>query len=354
MHAIVMAGGSGTRFWPLSVRQRPKQLLTIFGDKPMVTLTVDRLAGVVAPGDVVVVTGRNWIDAVAEALPAVKRASLIAEPVGRNTAPCIGLATHLISAASNEDPVIGVFAADHYVADVDQFRREVLAAYQTAADTGSIVLLGVPPTRPETGYGYVKVGDFTEGVANVERFVEKPDHETALSYLANGDYLWNAGLFFFRASTMLAELRRQLPELAEGLDRIAPALGTPRQREAIDGIFPELPSVSIDYGIMEGANDVKLVRCQSGWSDVGHWAALPDVIEPDPDGNVVRGDVLSIDAQDSVLINEEPERLLAVVGVRDIVVVQTERATLVVPRLASQRVKEVIDQLHDAGRSDQL
>jgi mannose-1-phosphate guanylyltransferase len=353
-HAIIMAGGSGTRFWPSSSRRRPKQLLTVFGDRPMVAMTAERLSGVVAPEGTVVVTGAAWVDAVAETLPEIPRASIIAEPVGRNTAPCIGLATRLIaSRCPGEDPVIGVFAADHFIADVPAFRDTLRLAYARAASSDAIVIMGVRPTRPETGYGYVKTSASSGGVATVSRFVEKPDRDMALRYLAEGGYWWNAGLFFFRASVLLSELRRQQPALARGLDDIAARLGTPDQQETIDRHFPMLPKISIDYGVMENAARVELVPCEAGWSDVGHWAALPDVLAPDAAGNVAQGDVLAVDTADCVLINED-DRLLAVVGLRGMVVVQTERATLVVSREDSQRVKEVVDALTATDRDDQL
>jgi mannose-1-phosphate guanylyltransferase len=355
MYAIIMAGGSGTRFWPLSRARRPKQLLDIFGGRSMLAQTVERISPLIPPEHIIVVTGEHLLEPVYRALPEIPRQNILAEPAPRNTAPCIGLATALIARrCPDQDPVIGVFPADHHIGDPESFQRALHAAAQAAQDPGVIVTLGIRPTRPETGYGYIRYLP-SRGIAlDVERFVEKPDLDTARAYLESGSYLWNAGLFFFRASTMQAELARQLPDMARGLDQLAPSLDTDAQRDALSLIFPTLQSVSIDYGVMERALKVRVVATDPRWSDVGHWAALQGIIDPDEHNNARRGEFVTIDTEDSILLNEDPDHVVAVVGARDLVVVHTHDATLIMPRDRAQDVRAVVDALKKANHQDKL
>ncbi|MEO1273728.1 MAG: sugar phosphate nucleotidyltransferase, partial [Myxococcota bacterium] len=216
--------------------------------------------------------------------------------------------------------------------------------------------LGIVPTRPETGYGYLKVGpnDGSQTASAVERFVEKPDATTATTYLADGNYLWNAGLFFFRASTMLAEFDRQLPELATTLRQIRADLTTDRAQDTLHRLFPTLASVSIDYGIMEGAQDVRVIPTQCGWSDVGHWDALPDLLPADGLGNILQGDTIAHDTHDTIVLNQHDDHLVALVGVHNLVVVTTDDATLVLPRSRAQEVRAIVKALQNARRDDLL
>ncbi len=355
LNAIIMAGGSGTRFWPLSRRSRPKQLLSLFGPQTMLTQTAERIRPLTGDDGVMVVTGAHLVEGVAGALPQLPAANIIAEPVGRNTAPCIGLATALIQhrAAPGQDPIVGVFAADHHVAKPQAFRDAIQKAIAAADAPKTIVTLGITPTRPETGYGYIKChADQTPtGAYGVERFVEKPDLDTAERYLSEGGYLWNAGLFFFRASTMMAEIERQLPRMAALLKEIAASFDDPDGGKAtIDRLFPKMESISIDYGVMEGAQSVQVVPTDAGWSDVGHWAALPSLLDTDEDGNVIRGDVIHIDTQQSVAFNDRPDHVLALVGVEGVTVVTTPDATLVIPTDQAQKVRQIVAQLKDHQR----
>lgn len=359
MHAIIMAGGSGTRFWPMSRRLRPKQLLALFGEQTMMAQTAERLRPLTGDEGMLIVTGAHLVDGIQAALPSLPAENIIAEPVGRNTAPCIGLATHLIEhrAGQGEDPIIGVFAADHHVADPEGFRAAVAVAVEAASEPGVIVTLGIAPTRPETGYGYIQYQPEGEqgGAYPVNRFVEKPDRATAERYLASGDHLWNAGLFFFRASTMRQEIARQLPRMAERLDAIAAAFDDEDGgQSALARIFPTLESISIDYGVMEDAAHVKVVPADVGWNDVGHWAALPGLLEADDDGNILRGDVIARDTRHTAAFNDRTDHLLAVVGVDDLVVVTTEDATLVVPRERAQQVRDIVKALKEAHRDELL
>ncbi len=358
MYAIIMAGGAGTRFWPMSRHERPKQLLSLFGPQTLLAQTVDRIAPLTSPERTLIITGAHLVDAVRQILPQIPPENVIAEPVGRNTAPCVGLAAQIVRhrAGADADPLIGVFPADHHVERPEAFRRAIADALDAAAHPGAIVTLGIKPDRPETGYGYIRHAPSPNAPAHpVLRFVEKPDRPTAERYLADGDHLWNAGLFFFRASTMIAEIQRQLPDLDRKLTQIADAFGDDDGgADALARLFPTIDPVSIDYGVMEGAPDVKVVPVEAGWSDVGHWAALPDLLGTDSKGTVLRGEVVAVDLHDTAAFNEDPNHLLALVGLRDLIVVHTPDATLVLHRDRAQDVRAVVDALKASGRDDLL
>ena len=350
MYAVIMAGGSGTRFWPLSRRRRPKQLLSLFGDKPMIAETVDRLAGLVPPERVLVVTNEALAEAVRAALPSVPAENVLCEPMGRNTAPCVGMAAAAVRAAAGPEEVMVVLPADHYIRDAETFRG-ALAAAAAEAETGAIVTLGIEPTKPETGYGYIRCGEaLADGVHAVDQFVEKPDHATALAYLQSGDYVWNSGMFCFRVDRILREFETQLPRLAGQIEEMAAALG-PDDADTLRDIFERIEPVSIDYGIMEGAANVRVLPVSFGWSDVGHWDALPSVTETDSDGNVRLGDVVALDCEGCVLVSGG-SRVLSAVGLDHVVVVDTEDALLVAPRQRVQEVRRVVDALRE--RPDDL
>lgn len=343
MYVVIMAGGAGTRFWPLSRRHRPKQLLNLFGDAPMIAQTVERFDGVVPPERILIVTNESLADAVLEAVPQIPAENVLLEPVGRNTAPCIGMAAVAVrERTGSSDEVLAVFPADHFIRDTQRFRDAVeLAVAQ--AEGGAIVTLGIEPTKPETGYGYIRSGDpVSDHVRVADAFVEKPDRETALRYLTDGNYLWNSGMFCFRIDTVMGEIERQLPDLGNKLEELAPTIGKDAARFA--EIFSSIEPVSIDYGVMEGAANVQVVPVSFGWSDVGHWDALPSVAETDDAGNVAIGDVIAIDCQDSVLMGHD-DRVLAAVGLERIVVVDTADAVLVAPRGRVQEVRAIVDAL---------
>jgi mannose-1-phosphate guanylyltransferase len=357
MYAIVMAGGSGTRFWPLSRRQRPKQMLALFGDQSMIAQTVGRLAPLISPKEALVVTAGHLVHDVLADVNGLPAQNVLAEPAGRNTAPCIALATRIIARRAAQagagDPVIGVFAADHHIADPAAFRAAIAQAAGVAAETDAIVTLGIQPTRPETGYGYIQMGAVDGDSRQVVQFVEKPDKARAESYLAGGDHLWNAGLFFYRASVMQAELDRQLPNVAATIASIVDGDADGFEQRLAD-LFPTVQSVSIDYGVMEGAKNVRVVPARCGWNDVGHFGALQGLLDTDDDGNVTVGDNILRECGGSVVINDVDGHLVAVVGAEDLVVVHTDGATLVIPRTIVQDVRHVVTQLRARGRDDVL
>lgn len=357
MYAVIMAGGSGTRFWPLSRRLRPKQFLSIGTERPLIVETVERLAPLVTAEQVMVVAGEHHAASIRRLLPELPDGALLVEPCARNTAPCIGLAA-LHIARTDPDAVMAVLPADHHIGDPDGFRRVMAAAAERAA-LGEIVTLGIRPTRPETGYGYIHYdrsdtclsGQGVE-ICTVNRFVEKPPRDVAERYLSDGGYLWNSGMFFFTAKRILADIERLLPGLHQALVRIGEAIGTDAYDAVLSAQFNAVNSVSIDYGVMEHAEQVRVVPADFGWNDVGHWAALADFAEPDRDGNVVTGDAILVDAANNIV--HAGHRAVAIVGARDLVVVATEDAVLVCPRDRAQDVRRVVDQLKKAGRKELL
>ncbi|MEW5738474.1 MAG: mannose-1-phosphate guanylyltransferase [Myxococcota bacterium] len=340
---VIMAGGSGTRFWPLSRAAKPKQFLALATKRPLITETLARVAGVAGVKDTFVVCGAAHAKAVQQALPKLPKANVLVEPVARNTAPAIALATAHVARYSPEGVVV-VLPSDQHVANVGAFEASLAHAVDVARG-GHIVTLGIRPTRPETGYGYIRLGEALSSTARkVAAFVEKPDRPTAESYLVSGEYLWNAGLFVFRADVMLKAFAQHLPELSARLDVIRAALGTKKEKAVVTREFPKLPSISIDYGVAEKAENIAVVPSDCGWSDVGSFNALPEVRPTDAAGNVTEGKLpLVIDSEGCVVWGGE--RPVAVVGMKDVVVVDAGDAVLVLPKEKSQDVRKVVEAL---------
>jgi mannose-1-phosphate guanylyltransferase len=354
LYPVIIAGGSGTRFWPLSRKSRPKQFLALTGDKSLLRLTADRVRPLAPASRTLVVCGKAHVAAVKKILPELPAANILVEPVARNTAPAVGLAAAVVA---RRDPqgVMVVLPADHHVSDTAAFRRALSAAAR-AADDGELVTIGIEPTSPETGFGYVQQGRvLAKGappVREVKRFVEKPDLETATAYLASGDYLWNGGIFVFRADRILEELQRHLPETGEPLAAIGRAVGKRGFARVLAANFPRMPAISLDYGVMEKASRIAVVPASFGWSDVGSFTALPLVRPLDRHGNVVEGEALLIDVADSVIL--AGSRPLAVVGVRGLVVVDAGDALLICPKERAQDVRRVVEELARRGLGKHL
>lgn len=363
-HAVVLAGGRGTRFWPRSRTRTPKQLLNIVGEETMIQQTVARLAPLFPPTRVWVVTNDEQSAEVRRQLPSVAARHVLAEPVGRNTAAAIGLAAvHLLHAAS-PDALMAVLPADHVIALGERYRRIVRAALEVAArpDPGPLVCLGIVPTRPDTGFGYIEFAKNSsrpgsggaeqvagEPVLSVRRFAEKPPLATARRYMASGRYLWNAGMFFWRASTFLALLQRLLPQTHKALMRLADTIGTPRYNAALRRIYPKLENISVDYAILEPASrdrrrsPVFVVPAEIGWSDIGSWAAVYELLAAKNGENVAAGRVLALEAAGNFLWS--PNKLIAAVGVSDLVVVDTHDALLICARDRAQDVGRIVKEL---------
>lgn len=355
-HAVIPAGGSGTRLWPLSRAANPKFLHALTGtDRTLLQATVDRLGALAPPQRIHVITGGAHAAAVSRQLLAVPAENIVAEPGPRDSAPAIGLAAALIA---RRDPtaVMGSFAADHLVADPNAFADVVRTAIDAAADD-YLVTVGITPTEPATGYGYIRHGAplRAPGALAVTEFKEKPSIEVATSYLDSGEYVWNAGMFVWRVRVLLAELERQLPELHAGLARIVEAWDTPGRDETLAEVWPTLPKVSIDHGVMEGAaarGRVATVPGGFGWNDIGDWDTLGEILPGDPDGNVLvaggPGALLTTDTKGAVVV-AGTGRTVALLGMRDVVVVDTDDAVLVCPRDRAQQVKSIVDELKSRG-----
>ena len=343
---VLLSGGSGTRLWPLSRATAPKQLQRLLGDETMVQATIRRIRPLAEASPPLVVCNHAHVEPILDQLAEidVEPALVLAEPEGRNTAPAV-VAAALVT---DPDDVLVVLPADHAIRDADGFRQAVTEAVAAAAD-GSLVTFGIRPTRPETGYGYIRVaGPVGDGVVPVEAFVEKPDAETAASYLASGRYLWNSGMFVFRSDAVLAEARRHVPEVVTAVEASLGSLQRPVTR--LGPGFGEAPSISIDYAVMERTDRAKVVPLDVGWSDVGSWNALWEIEVRDEDGNVGRGDVVLEGVARSYVRAES--RLVVVVGLEDVVVVETSDAVLVLDREAAQDVRKAVERLRAEGRPE--
>ncbi|SNB44667.1 mannose-1-phosphate guanylyltransferase [Geobacter sp. DSM 9736] len=358
MYIVILAGGSGTRFWPLSRKKHPKQLMSVFGGKSMLQRTVERVLPL-DPKRILVVTNALQARETAAQLEGVHGVpvDIIEEPVGRNTAPAIGLAAAIIGRHDTE-AVMVVLPADHYILDEDKFRATIARARGTALN-GYLVTLGITPDRPETGYGYIEADRKLrgEGPYPVVRFVEKPNLDRALQFLEAGNFYWNSGMFIWQVKVILEEIERHMPDLHAALAKLdfsRDVWELADLKPQIEAIYPDIRSESIDYGVMEKAQEVEVIPADFGWSDVGSWRALPEVIEPGETGNVVinaAGEV-SVDSRNCLAYGGG--KLVAFVGVEDLVVVDTDDAVMVCHAERAQDVKKVVEELERRGKSEYL
>lgn len=363
-HAVILAGGRGTRFWPRSRTRTPKQLLNIVGDETMLQQTVRRLLPAFPMQGMWVVTNTEQAAAVRRNVPRLGAARVLAEPVGRNTAAAIGLAAiHLLKANKGRDALMAVLPADHYIADAARYRRIVRAALDVAARGPHLVVLGIPPTRPETGYGYIHSTAKVKGargssVYAVERFTEKPSLLRARQYVASKKYFWNSGMFFWRASTFLDHLKKYLPATYHSLQRIGDAIGTPQYAKRLRALYRGLENISVDYAILERATqrgargNVLVLPAEVGWSDIGSWAAVYELLVKGADENVSAGPFTAIDAAGNFLWS--PNKFVGAVGVRDLVVVETHDALLICPRDRAQDAGKIVKWLEAKGKKELL
>jgi mannose-1-phosphate guanylyltransferase len=350
LNALILAGGSGTRFWPLSRRLRPKQLLALDGEDSLLRATVRRLAPVVEARSIWVCTTRDLADAVRRELPEVPPEQVLIEPEGRNTAPAIGWSVRSMPAAVRAG-VVAVLPADHRVGEPERFRDTLAGAARVVAARDEVMTLGVTPRWAETGYGYLELEEGeqpAEGdcVRRVRRFLEKPSPEDAARFAGSGRHLWNSGIFLFRGDRLLELLARHEPELARGLEEIAAA------PERLAEVYPRLPARSIDYAVMEKLDALATLPLDCGWSDLGSWEALAEVLPADALGNAGRGDCLAVDATGNLLFSDAGT--VAVLGVEGLVVVRTGDAVLVMPKHRSQEVRRLVRELGDRGREELL
>lgn len=362
VHAVILAGGSGSRLWPLSRQQLPKQFLSLDGEASLLQTTIDRLSPVIDAGNILIVT--QEAHAKGEAYHALLPYRTLFEPVGRNTAPAIALAAACLM-ADGADSIMVVLPADHIIKDEVRFREHLCIAIK-AAEKGRLITFGIRPTRPDTGFGYIKArrgscagkeapggAGETNEIYAVDRFTEKPDHATAERFLKQGDYYWNSGMFVWRASVILAEIRQHLPEVDRVIQTILAEsrAGVPFQ-QAVEDHFAAMPSISIDYGVLEKSDRVSLIPCDIGWNDVGSWHAVHEISAKDGNGNTLQGNVIALECRNSLIRAEK--RLVAAIGVEDLCVVETADAVLIAKSNQTQRVREVVDKLQEKGATEHV
>lgn len=352
--ALIMAGGRGERFWPRSRQSLPKQFLSLTDDKKtMLQLTVERILPLVAMEDIFIVTNRGYRELVRAQLPELPEGNILCEPVGKNTAPCIGLgAVHI--AKKYGDAVMMVLPSDHLIKYTSLFLNTLTDACEVAEQGGNLVTLGIAPDCPETGYGYIKFQpEQTLGRAfAVEKFVEKPDLETAKAYLASEQYLWNSGMFIWKTSTILDNLQAHLPETYAGLCKIREAIGTPVEEQVLEREFQAFEAESIDYGVMEKAKNIYILSGAFGWDDVGSWLAVGRIKRSNELGNVVNGNVVTVDTRNTTI--QGSEKLIAAVGLEDMIVVDSEDALLICEKDHAGDIKKVLENLKICNRTEYL
>jgi mannose-1-phosphate guanylyltransferase len=354
-HAVILAGGSGTRLWPLSRDHRPKQSLKLLGERTMFQLALDRLAPLFPPGRVSIITRAEHVHLLRQQAPELPEECFIIEPEGRGTAPAIGLAAIHLS-RKDPDAIMAVLTADHLIADAIGFRRALTAAQRSALN-GYLVMLGIKPTSPSIAYGYIQQGMSLGAVDgfpafHVASFIEKPDLETAVAMLKCGEYSWNSGMFIWRVGRILDEFERQMPEFFEHLLAVQAALGTFHYQETLHRVWPQVSKQTIDYGILEGAQQVAVFPIDIGWVDIGSWGSLLSLFPADVDGNILIGPSIGIDTHDTLAFGEN--RLIATIGVHGMMIVDTDDALLVCPREREQEVREIVAQLRQRGQGQWL
>jgi len=341
MKCLILAGGSGTRFWPYSRHNRPKQLLNIIGDQSMLQMTVDRLKKIKKVTDIYIITRKDLRDSIINDITGVEPENVIVEPSGKNTAPAIGIVGAFLN-LTDPDSVMGVFPADHIIVGHRKFQKAVYAADRIAKKDENLVTIGIKPTKPSTAYGYIQLNEISEedhlDAYRVKTFAEKPHKELAKRFLASGDFLWNSGIFFWRVSTLMKSLEKHMPELFEVLEGIGKKMQKGIQ---FNDLWNYIEPESIDYGLLEKADNIYVVSSDFSWNDVGSWNALYDVLRQDKEGNVVRGHGKVLGGQNNFI--QSNGRFTAVLGASDLVVINTDDATLVVPRDQVEDVKALVE-----------
>jgi mannose-1-phosphate guanylyltransferase len=357
MHAVIMAGGRGTRFWPRSREKKPKHLLDIVSSRTIIQETVDRIKPLITPENILVVTGRKHARELIKQLPEVPAKNILIEPVGRNTAACIGLAALHVQQKTIDDVMI-VLPSDHGIGDPEEYRSVIAAAARAAEKDNALVTIGIKPTEPHTGFGYMEGGASVGKVAGhallrVKSFREKPDRRQAEAFVQSGNFFWNSGMFIWKASTILTEIERFLPDLYSGLMTIKASLEKPSEAKTVSRVYERLASISIDYGVMEKAKDVFMIPASFGWSDVGSWDTLWEISKKDKNGNAATGGSQAIFENTENVLVYSPNKLVALIGMKDVIVVETKDALLVCKKGQSQDVKKIVDAL-ETGKLDHL
>ncbi len=356
LYTLIMAGGAGTRFWPRSKTAKPKQYLNIQGDDSLLQETINRFATFTETDNIYIVSNRNQAEVLEEQTPMLPKENLIYEPVGKNTLPCIGLAA-MFAEKENPEGIMVVAPSDHLIENDALFKETVLAAAKIADEKEGIVTIGITPTYPATGYGYVQTEKEITGTEKikqfkVERFVEKPNEQTAAGYLKDGGFYWNSGLFIFKISVFLNSVKEFAPELYSDLRKIQATLGTPSFNQTLDTIYRAVKSISVDYGIMEHAKNIYLVEGNFGWNDLGGWESVYQISKKDENGNAADGDSIFLDSKNSYIYSEKG--LITLVGLDDVIVVQEGNTTLVCKRDNAEDVKRIVEQLKAENKTQYL
>lgn len=355
--AVIMAGGKGERFWPRSRKSLPKQFLNLTDDgKTMIQLTIERLKSLVSIDDTYIVTNKDYKHLILEQIKGIPEENILLEPIAKNTAPCIGLAAMHIK-RKYEDAVMLVLPSDHLIKYNEIYIDTLREAIAVAQEDSNLITIGITPSYPETGYGYINFGRDEDdikrnNVYRVKRFVEKPNIETAKEYLASGKYLWNSGMFVWKASTIIHNFEKLLPEMHHGLNKIYETIGTEDEQRILEREFENFKGESIDYGIMERADNIYTIPGSFGWDDVGSWLSLERINRTNDDGNVIKGNVITINSKKSIIQAED--KLIATIGIENLIVVDTEDALLIVDKDSTQDVKKVIENLKICNRYEYL
>lgn len=362
--AVIMAGGSGERFWPLSRMRKPKQLLKLVSDKTMLEESIDRISGIISPEDVFIITSRVLLEPIRNALPELPPENVIAEPYKRNTAPCLALAAAFIAEkyAGDYDPSaisIAVLTADQDIKPVDSFSKTVGAALEYVEKENALCTIGIPPSRPETGYGYIELeepfsGDDSPGIKPVLRFREKPDAQTAAEYIETGRFLWNSGMFFWRLDNFIESMKKCLPDVGDKIMSMSVLykkrthIALPDALESVVSIFEAFPNTSIDYGLMEKAGNVTVAKALFSWDDIGSWDSLERIKTADDTGNIIEGETAIVDSHNSIIINNSDKKIIvAGLGLENMAVIATEDAFMVCPKDRVQEVKKCVEQIRE-------
>jgi mannose-1-phosphate guanylyltransferase len=354
LHAVIMAGGKGERFWPASRRRFPKQFLSLFGGETLIQAAYRRASRITDPESIYVVTGSETADIVRQQIPELPLENLLVEPESKNTAACIGFAA-VVLGRRDPDGIMVVLPSDQRVGDLDEFERVVCLGAEVAWKMRSLVALGIRPSRPETGYGYLELGRPTPGftgVYRVKRFTEKPDLATAESFLATNRYLWNSGIYLWTIPVIREMFARYLPEHDRGLQKICCAIGSCRFNETVRTVYAEMESISIDYGLLERADSVLVLPAEMDWDDMGNWRAMRRIWTADAQGNVVDGDYLAIDSRDNIVYC--PQKRLVTLGVSGMIVAESDDCLFILPVEREHEIKQVLDGLRREGWEDCL
>ena len=352
---VIMAGGGGTRFWPMSRQANPKQLLNLSGVDTLINETIDRVNSISEIDNLYVVTNKTQTDLLKETVKdKCIHANVLSEPSARNTAAAIGFAAFTIM-KKHGDGVMCVYPADHYIKDEKGYVRTIKEAVKVASENDKLVTVGITPTFPSTGYGYInfdKNQSYNDTAYKVLEFVEKPNYEKAKSYIKTQKYVWNSGMFVWKVSKILEDFKRYLPKVYNKLEELSQYIDTDIEEEMINKIYPTIPSISIDYGIMERSDDVVVVPGEFGWNDVGSWDVLGAIYPTDEDRNIKRGETITINTDNSVIYSED--KLIATVGVKDLIVVSTKDAVMVCNKDNAQDVKLIVEQLKQENKNEYL